>query len=211
MSDYKLFACAGWGSAIVEAALTLCELPFAIETVDMKGGPAARRQLLSVNPLGEIPTLILPDGTIMTESAAIILYLADLVPNAGLVPLEPSARRTDFLRWLIFIVAAIYPTFTYGDDPSRWVKDKTAQGELKASTDAARERHWLQLEGTIRPDPWILGGFSALDIYLTVMAHWRPRRQWFKAYTPKLDAIARAGLALPELKNVWERNEFVGK
>jgi GST-like protein len=144
----------------------------------------------------------------MTESAAIILHLADLAPNAGLVPLEPSARRTAFLRWLIFIVAAIYPTFTYGDDPSRWVKDKTGQDELKASTDAARERHWAQFEAAIRPDPWVLGAFSALDIYVTVMGHWRPGREWFKAHTPKLDAISSAGLALPKLKNVWERNEF---
>jgi GST-like protein len=211
VSTYKLFACAGWGSAIVEAALTLSDLPFAIESVDMKGGPGARRELLRVNPLGEIPTLILPDGTIMTESAAIILHLADLAPNAGLVPLEPSARRTVFLRWLIFIVAAIYPTFTYGDDPSRWVKDETGQGELNASTDAARERHWAQFEAAIHPNPWILGGFSAVDIYVTVMAHWRPRREWFEAHTPKLDAIARAGLALPKLKNVWERNEFINK
>jgi GST-like protein len=208
LSPYTLYACPGWGSALVEAALTLCDLPFAIEPVDMKGGPAARQKLVRVNPLGEVPTLILPDGTIMTESAAIMLYLADLAPGTGLVPFEPGPRRTAFLRWLVFIVAAIYPTFTYGDDPSRWVKGKVGQDDLKASTDAARERHWSWFEAAINPDPWILGGFSALDIYVCVMVHWRPGRGWFEANCPKLVGIAKAGLALPRLKGVWERNKF---
>jgi GST-like protein len=137
-----------------------------------------------------------------------MLYLADRVPEAGLVPLAPE-RRAEFLRWLVFIVAAIYPTFTYGDVPSRYVGGQTAQDELRASTDAARQRYWSVLEAAVTPSPWMLGAFSALDIYVTVMVHWRPARDWFAGNCPKLDAVAAAGLALPQLKPVWERNEFI--
>jgi len=208
--SYTLLGSPGWGSALVEAALTHCDLRFAYEAIDMKGGAAARGKLTRINPLGEVPTLVLPGGETMTESAAIMLYLADVAPGAGLVPLTPGARRTQFLRWLAFLVAAIYPTFTYGDDPSRYLTSKAAQDELRAATDAIRTRHWSQLEAALSPDPWVLGGFTALDIYVTVMVHWRPGKAWFQANCPKLDAVAEAGLALPKLRSVWEHNKFIG-
>jgi GST-like protein len=207
---YTVLGCPGWGSALVEAALTLCDLPFTVEAIDMKGGPAPRARLTRLNPLGEVPTLLLPGGEIMTESAAIMLHLADIAPGAGLVPLDPGARRSKFLRWLVFIVAAIYPTFTYGDDPSRYVSGKAAQDELRAATDAAKSRHWSQLEAAFNPDPWLLGDFTALDIYVTVMVHWRPGKVWFQANCPKLDAVANEGLKLPKLRGVWEHNKFIG-
>lgn len=204
-----LFGQPGWGSALVEAALTLCDLPFTYETVDMTGDKKAREKLTHLNPLGEIPTLILPSGETLTESAAIMLYLADIVPGAGLVPLAPGKQRMKFLRWLAFLVAAIYPTFTYGDEPSRYVSGKTAQDELRAATDALRLRHWTRFEAAIDPKPWILGEFTALDIYVAVMVHWRPRKNWFATNCPKLDAIADAALALPKLRPVWEHNKFI--
>ena len=55
-----------------------------------------------------------------------------------------------------------------------------------------------------------MGGFTALDIYVTVMVHWRPGKRWFVANCPELDAVAEAGLALPKLRSVWEHNKFVG-
>jgi GST-like protein len=205
---YTLIGQPGWGSAISEAALTLADIPFAYETVEVRGSAAEREPLLRHNPLCEVPTLVLPNGRVMTESAAIMLHIADKVPAAGLVPLAPGERRDEFLRWLAFVVAAIYPTFTYGDVPSRYVSGKTAQDELIASTDAARLRNWSIFEAAITPSPWALGELTALDIYVTVMVHWRPGRDWFKANAPKLDAIARQGLALPKLKSVWAHNKF---
>jgi GST-like protein len=209
LGTYTLLGQPGWGSALVEAALTLCDLPYAFEKVDMRGGGAEFQKLTRLNPLGEIPTLVLPSGEALTESAAIMLYLADVAPDAGLVPLAPGRLRTTFLRWLVFLAAAVYPTFTYGDVTSRYVSEKKAQDELRAVTDALRLRRWLQFEAAIHPEPWILGGFTALDIYVTVMVHWRPGKSWFAANCPKLDAVADAGLALPKLKAVWEHNEFL--
>jgi GST-like protein len=204
---YTLIGQPGWGSAITEAALTLADLPFQFETVEVRGSTAEREPLLRRNPLCEVPTLVLPNGKVMTESAAIMLHIADRVPAAGLVPLAPGELRDAFLRWLAFMVAALYPTFTYGDVSSRYVSGKTAQDELRASTDAARLRYWSVFEAAIT-SPWALGEFTALDIYVTVMVQWRPGREWFKANAPKLDAIARQGLALPKLKGVWAHNDF---
>src|SRR5262245_39231521 len=139
MAGYRLISSKGAGSTIVELALALTGLQHEIETVPyLELGPP-RDRLLALNMLGQVPTLQLPDGRVMTESAAIILHLHDAAPDAGLVPPVGDPARPMFQRWLIFIVAALYPTYTYGDDPVRWANSETAGKQLRTATDDHRK------------------------------------------------------------------------
>jgi GST-like protein len=114
--------------------------------------------------------------------------------------------RSVFYRWVVYVVAAIYPTFTYGDDPKKWVKDEAGAKQLRESTDAHRQEMWLRLEA-IAGSPWFLGEKrTALDLYLACMTRWRPGRKWFASNTPKLVAIARKVTTLPELAGVMKKN-----
>lgn len=204
---YTLWGRPGWGSAIVEAQLDWYGLPFAYETVgDLFKDPDAKAKLVKVNPLAQVPTLVMPDGGIMSESAAITLLLADVTGSDSLVPGPGAPERAKFLRWLVFLVANIYPTFTYADDPARFVAVNAARDPFRAAADAYAQRLWRQVESAAGA-PWFLGErFSALDIYIDVMTRWRPRRGWFEAETPKLFAIARKADQRPELEKVWRRN-----
>lgn len=204
---YTLWGRPGWGSAIAEAQLEWYGLPFAYEPVeDLFKTPGAGDRLRKVNPLAQAPTLVMPDGTVMSESAAITLLLADITGTDSLVPAAGARERAKFLRWLVYLVANIYPTFTYADDPSRFVAVDAARDPYRASVDAYAQRLWRQVESEAGA-PWFLGErFSALDVYIDVMTRWRPRRGWFEAETPKLFAIARKTDAVPELKEVWRRN-----
>jgi len=203
---YTLYGIRGWGSVIAEAALTLGGLPYRFE--DVKGvqpGPE-RERLLALNPIGQVPTLVMPDGTIMTESAAIVLHVNDLAPAAGLVPPPGDPLRPVFLRWLVFLVAQVYPTFTYFDFPDRWVGGEAAQQDLKQRLGEYRKRLWRQVEGAAAA-PWFLGErFSALDIYACAMTRWQPGRAWFAADCPKLTAIATRGDADQRLAALMARN-----
>jgi GST-like protein len=207
MSKYRLIASKGTGSMIVESALALAGLPYEVEMVPyMEPGPQ-RDRLLKLNPLGQVPTLLLPDGRTMTESAAIILHLQDEAPKAGLVPGAKDAARPLFLRWLAFIVAAIYPTFTYGDDPSRWAGGEAAGKHLRQATDEHRKELWRYFAAQNPCRPWVLGEpFSALDLYVAVMSTWRPGPAWFRQETPALAAIAAQVAQLEPLGAVWKRN-----
>lgn len=207
MSDYRLYGRPGWGSAIVEAQLVWYGLPFAFEAVgDLFKTPDARAKLERVNPLAQVPTLVMPDGAVMSESAAITLLLADITGRDTLVPGASAPERAKFLRWLIFLVANIYPTFTYADDPARFVAVNAARDPFRAATDAYAQRLWRQLNGEAGA-PFFLGErFSALDIYIDVMTRWRPKRGWFEIEAPKLFAIARHADLVPELRPVWTRN-----
>jgi GST-like protein len=200
---WRVMGCRGCGSAIVEAALVIANIPYEREEVNYET-PEGHDKLAQVNPLAQVPTVVLPDGTIMTESAAIILYIDGLVPELGLVPPVRDPLRRELLRWLMFLVAAVYPTFTYGDDPKKWVGD--AADSLRSSTDEHRKSLWRLVEGAVRA-PWFLGNTpSALDIYVSVMTRWRPRREWFADNCPRLYAIAKAVDADERLQGVWATN-----
>jgi len=201
---WRVLGCRGCGSVIVEAALVLAGIPYEREEIDYtKPGPA-RDRLLAHNPLGQLPTLVMPDGAVMTESAAIALHVDDLVPAAGLLPAAHDPLRRDALRWLVFLVSAVYPTFTYGDEPQKWVGD--AGPVLRTATDDHAGRLWRQLEGAAR-GPWFLGArFSVIDLYIAVMTHWRPGRAWFAEACPKLTAIAVALDDDPRLRALWAAN-----
>ena len=93
-----IYGSKGWGSAIVEGVCALTQQPFTLEEVDpTKPGPAADR-LRAINPLLQVPTVALSDGTVMTESVAIVLWLLEQTPAAALAPPVGDARRPTFLR-----------------------------------------------------------------------------------------------------------------
>ena len=206
MKKPLLLGCQGCGNAIVESAFALAGIDFDYEEVDYSDDSPTRPRLLQFNPLGQVPTLVLPDGTVMTESLAMIHWANDAAPQAALIPPPGHAARATFYRWAVFLIAAVYPTFTYGDDPKKWVANEEGAKELRASTDAHRQAMWKQLEG-IAGDPWFLGSTrSALDLYIASMTRWRPGRKWFVANTPKIVAIAERASSLPAVAPVIRKS-----
>lgn len=204
--EYRLFGAPGWGSVLVEAALVRAGLSFTFENVEGFDTPGeARDRLLAVNPLAQVPVLVLPNGAAMTESAAILLYLAEAYPEAGLAPAIGDPKRPAFLQRLVWLGAAVYATFTYADYPERWAP--SAPEELKERVIARRKLLWQQWEDQIDPSPWALGQqFSVLDICICAMSHWRPGREWMAANCPKLMSIAQKVDQEPDLATVWQRN-----
>ena len=203
---HRLITAKGGGGLIVEAAFAVTRVPLEIEEIAWDDvGPHSKR-LAPLNPLGQVPTLLLPGGAPMTESAAILLYLAELAPRAKLAPPPGDPQRAAFLRWLAFLVAAVYPTYTYGDDPSRWIGPE-AGPKLRESTDAHRQKLLRFLDASVADSPWFLGKrFSAIDLYLPVLRLWRPGAEWWRTNAPKLNAIAERCEALPPVARAFARN-----
>ncbi len=205
---YTLYGRPGWGSALVEAQLVWYGHEFnTVDFDDLFKSSQAREKLAQVNPLAQVPTLRLPDGSVMTESAAITLLLADQAGARSLVPPSGDAARAQFLRWLVFLVTNVYPTFTYADDPNRFVPQQSAHEGFLQRVNDYRNRLWGMVEGAAGA-PWFCGDrMTALDFYIAVMTRWTPKRPWFAAHCPGLTAIARKVDALPELQ-AFRRRHF---
>lgn len=206
---YRLWQNPGWGSAIVEAQLAAYGLPYDLVTAgDIYHDAAAKAALARVNPSAQVPTLELPTGEAMGESAAITLYLAEVTGRTDLVPAPGDPLRPAFLRWLVFMVSSIYPAGAFADMAERLVPPAEVAG-FRAKAVAERGRLWRLLaeEAARRGGPWVLGArFTALDLYVAVMTNWQPGRAWFAAELPDLVRIAEALVARPEMRAVFARN-----
>ncbi|APG18126.1 glutathione S-transferase [Kosakonia radicincitans DSM 16656] len=197
----------GWGSALSEVMLTLAEIPYRFVNVDGFDQPGARQEMLKkLNPLGQVPTLQLDDGSIMTESAAVALMILDQRPD--LAPPVGTPERQQFWRLLVWLVANVYPTFTYADYPERWASD--APEQLQENCKAYRKSLYLWLESQLKAAPYAFGeSLTLLDIYICVMRTWGPRHAWFKEHTPKFSAIADAVCRVPALQEVLRNNDIM--
>ncbi|NVJ00169.1 glutathione S-transferase family protein [Myxococcus sp. AM009] len=206
MHDYELIGSPGCGSAIVEMALQITGIPHRLTDLPyLEPGPG-RDRLLKLNPLGQVPTLVLPDGTVMTESAAIILHLHDASPQSGLAPAPTAPERVRFLNLLFRLVGAVYPTFTYADDPPKWTLAGPAADRLHDTVMERRATLWREIEAQVGK-PHVLGErFSALDLYVTVMTRWRPGKDWFAQHCPNLTATARRAEEHPHVAAVLGRH-----
>ena len=203
----KVYGVPGWGSTISELMLSLADIPY--EVVDVEGfdqpGPA-RERLRQINPLCQVPTLILENGNVMTETAAIALMILDRCPE--LAPPVGHAERQQFQRLLIWLVANVYPTFTYADYPQRWVPDAAAQ--LKKNCIEYRKSLYMWLNDQLSAEPYAFGDqLTLLDVYIAVMRTWGPGHDWFQDNTPNISAIADAVCQHPRLRTVLKNNKII--
>ena len=200
----------GTGSVVVEAALTLLGLAYDVVEEPSLTSPNRADRAVAVNPMRQVPALVLPNGEILTESAAILIWLADSYPAGNLAPAVTDPGRAAFLRWMMFVSAQIYALYWLRDDPSRVADAPEHQAMIRERT-ADRIAHcWEIMEAQVEPDPYILGEeLSVLDLYVTVLSRWGPRRRRFYAVAAKMAAVVRRVDADPRLVSLWaERFPF---
>jgi GST-like protein len=203
--EYVVYGAAFSGSVPVEAALTLLGEPFRVVERVVWEDKAAAEEMAKVNPLKQVPALVLPSGELMTESAAILTWLADTHPGSGLSPAPESPLRPRFLRWMSYLSAQIYALYWVRDDPSRLAADKAHEAVIKARTVARIAYCWEMMEAQVAPaGRFILGDeISVLDLYMAVTSRWGPRRKGFYAVAPKLGEVVRRVDTDPRLADFW--------
>ena len=202
----KIFGAAGSGSVPVEATLTLLGIPYEVIEAVTWEDEAARKLVETVNPLRQVPALVLESGEVITESAAILIYLADLHPQARLAPAFSDPKRAQYLRWMAYVSAAIYALVWIIDDPTRIVASAEQAPHV---VDRIRDRRadcWRMMDEQIAPGRYILGDeLSVLDLYVAVISRFAPRRIRFYQSAPKMAEIVRRVDADPRLKEFWAK------
>ncbi|WP_291841536.1 glutathione S-transferase [Maricaulis sp.] len=206
---YTLYGKAGFGSVCVEAALELVGADYDFVEANPLGDEAEQRRVRAINPAGQVPALILPDDSVMTESAAILIWLGDRYPDAGLAPATDAPERAEYLRWMLFLASSVYSTFTLSDGPERFHPDPATHETLLAMANQRRSDMWTLMNDAFdgAPGPFLLGdSLSLLDVYVAMMSRWDPGRAAFEATSPALLPAVEATEADPLVAEVWARN-----
>ena len=187
---YTLYGSRGSGSAAIEIALGRCGVPFRIVRASSWEPDSAIDQLAKVNPLRQVPTLVLPGGTVLSESAAILIHLGLAHPRSGLLPRDPSARAKA-IRGLVFIAANCYSALGINDHPDRWTTatSKAAREQVRQGARRRLHRNWEIFADTFGARPY-LGGKSpgALDILAAVVSKWAGTRAHLAESRPRFFA-----------------------
>lgn len=208
---FVVYGASGSGSVPIEAVLSLLGLPYRVEECAPWEGEGEANKLASINPLLQVPVLALPTGEMITESAAILIWLADAYPDARLAPAPTDAARPAFLRWMTFVSSAIYALYWISDNPSRLIDRVEHHATVNAYIFDRIARCWELMGAQVRPAPFILGAeLSVLDLYVATASRWSPGRRRFYEVAPGLAEAVRRVDADLRLAAIWaERFPFI--
>lgn len=201
-----LYGAKGSGAAAIEAALARAGLAYTgVDAASWNPGPGLDA-LRRVNPLAQIPTLVLADGTVMTESAAILIHLGLSGPPGLLLPADAGARAR-VLRGLVYITANCYAAISVLDYPERWCEpcDDAMKAQIRAGTRARLHEHWRVFadEFGIGFDA---GSPGALELLAAVVSKWSGARAHLQAQRPAFHAQLLRVEQHPDVAAVFQRH-----
>ena len=141
------------------------------------------RDYYAINPRGYVPALELDDGTVLTEVAALVQYLADLRPDAGLAPKAGTLERVRLQSWLTFVSSELHKQFS----PWLWHAD-TAESTVRAIKERIATR-FAELDRKLAAQPYLMGDrFSVADAYAFAIVSWAPMMKMDLGAYPALAA-----------------------
>jgi len=186
------------GTAAMAPHAALAEVGADYELVEIDRDTAqSDPEYLALNPTGVVPTLV-DGGLVLTESAAILLHLADRFPEARLAP--EGAERPHFYRWLVFLTNTLQPAMLRFFYPERY-------GDESVARIAAEEagRHFDLLDRELAGRAWLVGdGRTAADLFLFMLVRWGRRLEPPAWDRPGLRAYFVRTLALPGVSRMVE-------
>ncbi|KAK47757.1 glutathione S-transferase [Caballeronia jiangsuensis] len=206
MTAKKLFYYPGNASMAPHIVLEEIGQPFELVLVDRAQDEHKSADYLRLNPNGLIPVLV--DGdTVLYETAAICLHLADTHPESGMAPALATAERAKFYKWLMWLTNTLQAALIVYFYPERWVDAGNAPAAKQVQTHAESkigillEQLELQLQSS--EGPWLLGDqYTILDPYAFMLCRWtrgftKPAREW-----PLLGQYLQRMLARPAIQRV---------
>ncbi len=180
---YTLYGIDESGSCMIEIALQRCAVPWRrVDAASWAEGEGSD-ELARINPLKQVPTLVTPDGKVLTESAAILIHLGLEFPHAHLL----SGDRDEILRGLVYIAANCYSAIGIIDYPQRWLgnANEAAQAQLVSGTRRYLHQAWVVFadqfaEQLFAPE----GEPNALGIMAAAVSRWDEARDVLSGLAP---------------------------
>ena len=202
---YTLYSHDGSGGFAVEAALVKVGAAHEVVAIDIVKGDQNRPDFVAINPMRQVPALRLPDGSVMTESAAIVVHLADAFPGKGLAPKPATSAHAQFLRWMLFLAANLYEGDLRYFYPDRYTTDPAGIEGVKSAGAAHMKKSFAVVEDALARSPFLCGpDLTMADVYLAMLTAWSPE----PLKSPRLLAVRAAVAADLQIGPLWRRHGF---
>jgi glutathione S-transferase len=144
---------------------------YTLKRVDFAKGEQRAPAFLAVNPKGRVPALVTAQG-ILTETPAVLTYLAQTFPQAALAPTDPFALAR-LQAFTAFVSSTLHVAHAHGPRGNRWTDDAAALAALKAYMPTAVTAAFKLVEDSMLQGPFVMGDtYTIADPYLFTMATW---------------------------------------
>jgi glutathione S-transferase len=195
------------GSGSVAPQMLLEELGQAYSVVWVGKDEAAIQDYGRICPTRKVPALVLPDGTVMIESAAMLIHLTTVHGEKKLAPPPGTSEHARFLQWMVFLSANLYESALRAYYSARYSADGEADAPaIHKQAILDFDRHAGVMEAAL--SPFLLGAeASAADMYLYMLGTWYPPgTDALAAKFPKIGVLMKAVAARPAVAKVMAEN-----
>lgn len=168
----KLYTKPGACSTAIHIDLYWTGQPFEVQVMDFEEmkAPAFR----ALNPSGAVPVLV--DGDfVLTQNAAIVGYLADRFPAAGLAGDGSARQRAEATRWLSFVNSDLHPAFKPMFGPANFIADEAQHDALRAAARTRVRGMFESADRVLQGRQWLAGFRSFADPYFYMTVLWAGR------------------------------------
>lgn len=195
------------GACSLASHIVLCELglPHELAKVNLKTHTLADggTDFYTINAKGYVPALQLDGGPLLTEGPAIMQYLAEQHPQAGLLPPAASLERAQVQSWLTYTGTEIHKNFGPLFNPS-------STDDSKAAARSAIEKKLTFVDGELANKTFLVGdAFSVADAYLFVVAGWAAHAGLDLANWPSLQAFHQRVAARPAVQQAMKAEGLI--
>jgi GST-like protein len=203
---YTLYGWRQTGSMAIEAALAEGGIAHDFVAISRKTDQNLRPAFTAINPRQQLPALVTPDGTVVTEGPAILAHLGDAHPAAGLIPAPGSSDRARHDRWMAFFHANVYEAMLRELFPDRYTGDPAGAPAVATAATGYVRRHFVIFDAQIGAGPFVFGErLTMLDIYVWMLCWWVDAA-WLTAHCPAVQRLKDAADARPALVAVAQRH-----
>ena len=149
-------------------------LDYKLRRIDFAKGEQTAPDFLKINPKGRVPALVTDRGAI-TETPAILAYIAQTARGIRLAPLEDSFAFAGMQAFNTYLASTVHVNHAHGRRGSRWSDDAAAIETMKAKVPQTMADSFALIEDKLLAGPWVLGKeYSVADGYLFTLAGWLP-------------------------------------
>lgn len=175
---YRLYWDRGSANMAPHAVLQEIGCDFELVRVDVSKGENRAPNYLKLNPNGRVPTLVHGER-VLYESAAIVLYLCELHPGAGLMPAVDEKDRHLFLQWLIYFTNTLQEELQHWWHADNYADRDASRHDMKIVAERRLGTIFSRIDSMLEKNgPYVLGNrFSAADIFLTMICRWTRQLQ----------------------------------
>ena len=200
----KLFYAPGSCARASHIALREAGAEFELRLVDFAAAEQRTDAYRHINPKGRVPALETDRG-VLTETPAILVYIAQSYPAAGLVPLDDPFEFARMQAFNSYLCATVHVAHAHGRRGERWADDPDAIAELKRRAPGRFGECFELIDSRLFAGPWVMGdAYSVADPYLFTLTQWLAFNNLDVARYPKVNAHHQRMLERPAVREALE-------